>query len=67
MKKLESKGLICYPMEKKIKKALEKSYILLKENDESRISIADSLMYVIRELKSIEAHHEEVKMYSGIL
>ena len=45
----------------KIKKALEKSYILLKENDESRISIADSLMHVIRELKSIEAHHEEVK------
>jgi DNA repair protein RecN (Recombination protein N) len=45
----------------KIKKALEKSYILLKENDESRISIVDSLMYVIRELKSIEAHHEEVK------
>ncbi|WP_346928309.1 DNA repair protein RecN [Clostridium sp.] len=45
----------------KIKKALEKSYILLKENDESRISIIDSLMYVIRELKSIEAHHEEVK------
>lgn len=45
----------------KIKKALEKSYILLKENDESRISIIDSLMYVIRELKSIEAHHEDVK------
>lgn len=45
----------------KIKKALEKSYILLKENDESRISITDSLIYVIRELKSIEAHHEEVK------
>ncbi len=45
----------------KIKKALEKSYMLLKENDESRISIIDSLMYVIRELKSIEAHHEEVK------
>lgn len=45
----------------KIKKALEKSYILLKENDESRISIVDSLMYVIKELKSIEAHHEEVK------
>ncbi|MFR1708141.1 MAG: DNA repair protein RecN [Clostridium sp.] len=45
----------------KIKKALEKSYILLKENDESRISIIDSLMYVIRELKSIENHHEEIK------
>lgn len=45
----------------KIKKALEKSYILLKENDESRISIIDSLMYVIRELKSIEKHFEEVK------
>ncbi len=45
----------------KIKKALEKSYMLLKENDESRISIIDSLMHVIRELKSIEAHHEEVK------
>ncbi len=45
----------------KLKKALEKSYILLKENDESRISIIDSLMYVIRELKSIEAHHEDVK------
>lgn len=44
----------------KIKKALEKSYILLKENDESRISIIDSLMYVIRELKSIEKHFEEV-------
>lgn len=45
----------------KIKKALEKSYILLKENDESRISIIDSLMYVIRELKSIEKHMEEIK------
>jgi DNA repair protein RecN (Recombination protein N) len=45
----------------KIKKALEKSYILLKENDESRISIVDSLMYVIRELKSIQSHHDEVK------
>jgi len=45
----------------KIKKALEKSYMLLKENDESRISIIDSLMHVIRELKYIEAHHEEVK------
>lgn len=45
----------------KIKKALEKSYVLLKENDESRISIIDSLMYVIRELKSIESHYEEVK------
>jgi len=45
----------------KIKKALEKSYGLLKDNDESRISIIDSLMYVIRELKSIELHHEEVK------
>lgn len=45
----------------KIKKALEKSYILLKENDESRISIIDSLMYVIRELKSIEKHFDEVK------
>jgi len=45
----------------KIKKALEKSYILLKENDESRISIIDSLMYAIRELKSIEAHYEDIK------
>lgn len=45
----------------KIKKALEKSYILLKENDESRISIIDSLMYVIRELKSIEKHMEDIK------
>lgn len=45
----------------KIKRALEKSYVLLRENDDSRISIIDSLMYAIRELKSIEAHHEEVK------
>ncbi|MEG1256356.1 DNA repair protein RecN [Clostridium sp.] len=45
----------------KIKKALEKSYGLLKDNEESRVSIIDSLMYVIRELKSIEIHHEEVK------
>lgn len=45
----------------KIKKALEKSYILLKENDESRVSIIDSLTYVVRELKSIEKHFEEIK------
>lgn len=45
----------------KIKKALEKSYILLKENDESRVSIIDSLTYVVRELKSIENHFEEIK------
>ena len=45
----------------KIKKSLEKSYMLLKENDENRISIIDSLMYVIRELKSIENHFEEIK------
>lgn len=51
----------------KIKKALEKSYILLKENDESRISIVDSLMYVIRELKSIENHHEDIKPIVGSL
>lgn len=44
----------------KIKKSLEVSYGLLKESDESRISIIDSLMYAIRELKSIAAHHEEV-------
>ncbi|MEG2936049.1 MAG: AAA family ATPase, partial [Clostridium sp.] len=45
----------------KIKKALEKSYILLKENDESRVSIIDSITYVVRELKSIEKHFEEIK------
>lgn len=45
----------------KIKKSLEKSYELLKDNDDNRVSIIDSLMYVLRELKSIEAHHEEVK------
>lgn len=44
----------------KIKKSLEVSYGMLKESDEGRISIIDSLMYVIRELKSIAAHHEEV-------
>lgn len=45
----------------KIKKALEASYGLLKDSEESRISIIDSLNYVIRELKSIEPHHEDVK------
>lgn len=45
----------------KIKKALEASYGLLKDSDESRISIIDSLNYVIRELRSIQPHHEDVK------
>lgn len=44
----------------KIKKALELSYGILKDSEENRISIIDSLSYVIKELRSIEAHHEEV-------
>lgn len=32
----------------------------MKDSEENRISIIDSLSYVIKELRSIEAHHEEV-------
>lgn len=45
----------------KIKKAVEVSYELLKESSDTRLSILDSLMYAIRELKSIESCHEVVK------
>lgn len=45
----------------KIKKSLGIGYTILKESDENRSSVLDSLMYVLRELKSIEKHNEEIK------
>ncbi len=51
----------------KIKKSLNIGYTILKESDENRYSILDSLMYVLRELKSVEKHNEEIKTIASSL
>lgn len=45
----------------KIEKSLSLSYKLLKNSDEDRASISDMLVYVIKELKSVEKHKNDIK------
>jgi DNA repair protein RecN (Recombination protein N) len=45
----------------KIEKSLSLSYKLLKNSDEDRASISDMLAYVIKELKSVEKHKNDIK------
>ncbi|MEG0772895.1 DNA repair protein RecN [Clostridium sp.] len=45
----------------KIEKSLAISYKLLKDSDEERSSVMDSLTHIIRELRSIEKHKEKIK------
>ncbi len=51
----------------RIEKSLSISYRVLKDSDEGTTSIIDSLNYVIRELKSIQKHKEDIKKISEAL
>lgn len=51
----------------RIEKSLSISYKVLKDSDEGNTSIIDSLNYVIRELKSIQKHKEDIKKISEAL